>query len=230
MSKKIDTTYDIDEGLLDRIVDTIAGKSSKAGQHAKNLKAFFHGDKDAIGDPKQAEDIRKFERNIHRIKEKFDKLIEELGEDLVSAFGTPDEGPFKEVIDEFDTAVSTLRDAIDKIAVKTDSIDDALPPAPKNRFSREAHDNKTRDTKNKSDDEQESMSADEKEVAPALEVAYDSAEFDDPFSDYREDVLSDVSGHPWAVEDQESEREPLPLLDLNEKEQRLLNKWKKIIS
>ena len=149
----------VDEGLLDRIVDTIAGKSSKASQHATNLKAFFRGDKDAIGDPEQAENLRKFERNLHRIKEKFDKLIEELGDDLVSAIGIPDEGPFKDVVDEFDTAVSTLRDAIDNIAVKADKIDDALPsakPAAK-RFSREEYENKKDKKKDtvKSDDQQQ---------------------------------------------------------------------------
>jgi hypothetical protein len=149
----------VDEGLLDRIVDTIAGKSSKASQHATNLKAFFRGDKDAIGDPEQAENLRKFERNLHRIKEKFDKLIEELGDDLVSAIGVPDEGPFKDVVDEFDTAVNTLRDAIDNIAVKADKIDDALPsakPAAK-RFSREEYENKKDKKKDtvKSDDQQQ---------------------------------------------------------------------------
>jgi hypothetical protein len=145
----------VDEGLLDRIVDTIAGKSSKASQHATNLKAFFRGDKDAIGDPEQAENLRKFERNLHRIKEKFDKLIEELGDDLVSAIGVPDEGPFKDVVDEFDTAVNTLRDAIDNIAVKADKIDDALPPAKPaaKRFSREEYENK-KDNKQPDDDEE----------------------------------------------------------------------------
>jgi len=133
-----------DEGLLDRIVDTLAGKSSKASQHATNLKAFFRGDKDAIGDPEQAENLRKFERNLHRIKEKFDNLIEELGDDLVSAIGIPDEGPFKDVVDEFDTAVNMLRGAIDNIAVKADKIDDSLPAAKPDakRFSRKDYENK----------------------------------------------------------------------------------------
>jgi hypothetical protein len=154
----------VDEGLLDRIVDTIAGKSSKASQHATNLKAFFRGDKDAIGDPEQAENLRKFERNLHRIKEKFDSLIEELGDDLVSAIGIPDEGPFKDVVDEFDTAVNALRAAIDNIAVKADKIDDALPSKktePK-RFSREDYESKKDNSKDtaksntkKQDDEEE---------------------------------------------------------------------------
>jgi len=79
-----------DEGLLDRIIDTIAGKSAKGGQFAKNLKAYVDGDASAIKSPEQVDNLRKFERNIDRIKQKFDKLVDELGTDLTSAIGTPD--------------------------------------------------------------------------------------------------------------------------------------------
>ena len=119
----------IDEGLLDRVVDSLAGTSTKVSQMAKNFSALvLRGDKDAVVDPRQAASIRKFERNIHRIKKKFDKLIEELGEDLVSAIGKPDSGPLKGIVDDFDSAVSTFRDAIDELSVQMDKADDILPP------------------------------------------------------------------------------------------------------
>ena len=128
MSNKLDEVYEIDEGLLDQIVDKIAGKTAKAGQLAKNFSAFMRGDKDSIGDPKQAEEIRKLERNIARIKEKYEELIKELGEDLTAAIGTPDDGPFKKVVDEFDDATQVMSQALANLSIEIDNADDMLPP------------------------------------------------------------------------------------------------------
>ena len=128
MSNKLDEVYEIDEGLLDQIVDKIAGKTAKAGQLAKNFSAFMRGDKDSIGDPKQAEEIRKLERNIVRIKEKYEELIQELGEDLTAAIGTPDDGPFKKVVDEFDDATQVMSQALANLSIEIDNADDMLPP------------------------------------------------------------------------------------------------------
>ena len=133
-----------DEGLLDRIIDTISGKSAKGGQFAKNLKAYVKGDASAIKSPEQVDNLRKFERNIDRIKQKFDKLVGELGKDLTSAIGTPDEGPFKDVIDEFDSAVEGFHAAINRISVEIDKVDDTLPPkelpAPKEKTKQKSKD------------------------------------------------------------------------------------------
>lgn len=248
MSKQLDETYEIDEGLLDQIVDKIAGKTAKAGQLATNFSAFMRGDKDSIGDPEQAENIRKLERNIVRIKEKYEKLIQELGEDLTAAIGTPDEGPLKKVVDEFDDATQVMSQALASLSIEIDNADDMLPSEEGSQSDEEQDSDSGSDYdvsipsdsgSDEDSEEGEQELVDMPNLDPAPEVDPNDptliADVDGAWGEYKtkegeifywnKDTGESSWDHPDDVEPAGE-----PMLAIAENAKTILNKWQKIIS
>ena len=73
MDDEIDMDRSMEEGFLDRLSANIKGVTSKAGATVNNLGAFLKGDKDAIKDPKLAQ-------NMAMLKQKTATLDKELAD------------------------------------------------------------------------------------------------------------------------------------------------------
>tara|TARA_B100000131_G_scaffold314518_1_gene351487 strand:- start:428 stop:1030 length:603 start_codon:yes stop_codon:yes gene_type:complete len=200
----------------------------------------MRGDKDSIGDPEQAENIRKLERNIVRIKEKYEKLIQELGEDLTAAIGTPDEGPLKKVVDEFDDATQVMSQALASLSIEIDNADDMLPSEEGSQSDEDEEQDSDSDSGSGEDSEEgEQELVDVPNLDPAPEVDPNDpvliADVDGAWGEYKtkegeifywnKDTGESSWDHPDDVEPAGE-----PMLAIAENAKTILNKWQKIIS
>jgi hypothetical protein len=101
---------DIDEGFFDRLKANIKGITAKTSTTFDNLKAFTRGDKEAIKDPKLAQNMAKLQAKAKTL----DKELTDAMKDMATLFP-------KDVIaktpEEFQTILSQYTQLLDKAKV-----------------------------------------------------------------------------------------------------------------
>jgi hypothetical protein len=129
MIKNSTNEGDIDEGFFDRLKANIKGITAKTSTTFDNLKAFAKGDKDAIKDPKLAQNVAKLQQKTKTL----DKELADAMKDMATLFPkdvlakTP-EG-FQTILNQYVGLLDQVKTINNKIG--SGNIDFAKSPTPK---------------------------------------------------------------------------------------------------
>ena len=100
---------DIDEGFFDRLKSNIKGITAKTSTTFDNLKAFAKGDKDAIKDPKLAQNIAKLQQKAKTLDSELASVMKDISilfpEDVIAQ--TPEQ--FQSILMQYTVVLDSIK-------------------------------------------------------------------------------------------------------------------------